>query len=399
MQARAVAPTLTSVKKANKTAWKACKKLGLPEADRLMALGDLALKERRLPQAAADYAAVCAVCTAHRESAAALAAAASASASAAAAAAAAVPELADTVALRPPAPVDARVAAEAEACGKVAKIGGRRACVCCGVVIQVGDRLWPLRLSQLPRQRQPDSTSSAADANAAVAPPPAEVARPEKLTDAFEWVHVCCALSLLSERSGSGSGGSGGSSLRAPGEAGGALDSLRRLRRGAPLCKHFARRGECVFGEACFYRHERPAAAEAASVSASAVHRPASAPAAGGSAAAERRGDRGECTGDGDSDGGGGDGAGGWAGAGATGGSRQEGVLQASERERAHPHPRGNNTSNSCRAGAFRRWLLDTFGRDGRALSAGSGVLDVAGGKVGRALLHALTAAGLLTAL
>jgi hypothetical protein len=155
----------------------------------------------------------------------------------------------------------------------IARIGGKRACVVCSVTIEVGDELWPIDVSH---------TQLSA----------ASIGGKQLQGGQRQWVHKQnCAPAIL---------------------------GTRELK--APICKHYARRGVCVFGTDCFYDH------------------PAQLPIGEG--------------------------------------KEQAGEVSPAGRKKGRL---GNTARNTGRAGAFRRWLIDTYGRE--MMGAGSGVLDVAGGK------------------
>ena len=105
----------------------------------------------------------------------------------------------------------------------------------------------------------------------------------------------------------------------------------------APLCRHWARKGRCDYGDRCRFRHERVPSDDPPSTS-------------GGV-------EEGDATADDD------------------GGYRP----QQNQREGATRFGRRHHARNRNKAGDFRRWLVDTFGFD--TLSSGEGILDVAGGK------------------
>jgi hypothetical protein len=107
----------------------------------------------------------------------------------------------------------------------------------------------------------------------------------------------------------------------------------------APLCRHWARKGRCDYGDRCRFRHERVPSDDPPSTS-------------GGV-------EEGDATAD--------DG---------TGHRPQQ---PQNQREGATRFGRRHHARNRNKAGDFRRWLVDTFGFD--TLSSGEGILDVAGGK------------------
>ena len=107
----------------------------------------------------------------------------------------------------------------------------------------------------------------------------------------------------------------------------------------APLCRHWARKGRCDYGDRCRFRHERVPSDDPPSTS-------------GGV-------EEGDATAD--------DG---------TGYRPQQ---PQNQREGATRFGRRHHARNRNKAGDFRRWLVDTFGFD--TLSSGEGILDVAGGK------------------
>jgi hypothetical protein len=95
----------------------------------------------------------------------------------------------------------------------------------------------------------------------------------------------------------------------------------------APTCRHWARRGSCLYGDECRFRHD----------------------VAPGSAADD-----------------------------ATDATADD--PQAASRDRGGPrYSRRTHLRNRNKAGDFRRWLVETFGAE--RLASGAGVLDVAGGK------------------
>ena len=107
----------------------------------------------------------------------------------------------------------------------------------------------------------------------------------------------------------------------------------------APLCRHWARKGRCDYGDRCRFRHERVPSDDPPSTS-------------GGV-------EEGDATADGEV------------------GYRQQ--QPQNQREGATRFGRRHHARNRNKAGDFRRWLVDTFGFD--TLSSGEGILDVAGGK------------------
>ena len=107
----------------------------------------------------------------------------------------------------------------------------------------------------------------------------------------------------------------------------------------APLCRHWARKGRCYYGDRCRFRHERVPSDDPPSTS-------------GGV-------EEGDATADGEV------------------GYRQQ--QPQNQREGATRFGRRHHARNRNKAGDFRRWLVDTFGFD--TLSSGEGILDVAGGK------------------
>ena len=106
----------------------------------------------------------------------------------------------------------------------------------------------------------------------------------------------------------------------------------------APLCRHWARKGRCDYGDRCRFRHERVPSDDPPSTS-------------GGV-------EEGDATADG------------------TGYRPQQ---PQNQREGATRFGRRHHARNRNKAGDFRRWLVDTFGFD--TLSSAEGILDVAGGK------------------
>ena len=107
----------------------------------------------------------------------------------------------------------------------------------------------------------------------------------------------------------------------------------------APLCRHWARKGRCDYGDRCRFRHERVPSDDPPSTS-------------GGI-------EEGDATADGEV------------------GYRPQ--QPQNQREGATRFGRRHHARNRNKAGDFRRWLVDTFGFD--TLSSGEGILDVAGGK------------------
>ena len=107
----------------------------------------------------------------------------------------------------------------------------------------------------------------------------------------------------------------------------------------APLCRHWARKGRCDYGDRCRFRHERVPSDDPPSTS-------------GGV-------EEGDATADGEV------------------GYRQQ--QPQNQREGATRFGRRHHARNRNKAGDFRRWLVDTFGFD--TLSSAEGILDVAGGK------------------
>ena len=107
----------------------------------------------------------------------------------------------------------------------------------------------------------------------------------------------------------------------------------------APLCRNWARKGRCDYGDRCRFRHERVPSDDPPSTS-------------GGV-------EEGDATADGEV------------------GYRQQ--QPQNQREGATRFGRRHHARNRNKAGDFRRWLVDTFGFD--TLSSGEGILDVAGGK------------------
>ena len=107
----------------------------------------------------------------------------------------------------------------------------------------------------------------------------------------------------------------------------------------APLCRHWARKGRCDYGDRCRFRHERVPSDDPPSTS-------------GGV-------EEGDATADGEV------------------GYRPQ--QPQNQREGATRFGRRHHARNRNKAGDFRRWLVDTFGFD--TLSSGEGILDVAGGK------------------
>ena len=107
----------------------------------------------------------------------------------------------------------------------------------------------------------------------------------------------------------------------------------------APLCRHWARKGRCDYGDRCRFRHERVPSDDPPSTS-------------GGV-------EEGDATAD------------------VEVGYRQQ--QPQNQREGATRFGRRHHARNRNKAGDFRRWLVDTFGFD--TLSSGEGILDVAGGK------------------
>ena len=105
-----------------------------------------------------------------------------------------------------------------------------------------------------------------------------------------------------------------------------------------PLCRHWAMKGRCDYGDRCRFRHERVPSDDPPSTS-------------GGV-------EEGDATADG------------------TGYRPQQ---PQNQREGATRFGRRHHARNRNKAGDFRRWLVDTFGFD--TLSSGEGILDVAGGK------------------
>ena len=106
-----------------------------------------------------------------------------------------------------------------------------------------------------------------------------------------------------------------------------------------PLCRHWARKGRCDYGDRCRFRHERVPSDDPPSTS-------------GGI-------EEGDATADGEV------------------GYRPQ--QPQNQREGATRFGRRHHARNRNKAGDFRRWLVDTFGFD--TLSSGEGILDVAGGK------------------
>lgn len=95
-----------------------------------------------------------------------------------------------------------------------------------------------------------------------------------------------------------------------------------------PVCKHWSRRGYCLYKEKCFYRHPPDALPQKAI---------------------------------------------------STDASNHNATTNQAQRISNRGLGRRNLVRNAFRAGVFRRFLMDTFGRE--QLKKGSGVLDIAGGK------------------